>query len=260
MTQFCAPDNPQCLSGFLSESALNARGQALGGESRYQALSDQQRLTLSTTYGCNGMIGRILVAGQNRGTGGSRDKYPEVHIMRFSTPGYYLRVESFELNQLTDVKSPNVLEFNPRSTRSVRPEDVIRVYQPQASESVYEVYHEPGVGPTNYYIDDISQATRNIFPLNSISMRDNSQPLFIVELGKLKWWNMDMMTVLQMYIYSVARCPSLQNPSNGQVEVSGSVAFYECDSGYRLDGVDQRLCDNNTAQWIGADPQCTRMP
>ena len=139
------------------------------------------------------------MAGQNRGTGGSRDNYPEIHIMRFSTPGYYLRVESFELNQLTDVKSPNVLEFTPRSTRSVRPEDVIRVYQPEASESVYEVYHEPGVGPTNYYIDDISPATRNIFPLNSMSMRDNSQPLFIVELGKLKWWKMDMMTVLQMY-------------------------------------------------------------
>lgn len=57
----------------------------------------------------------------------------------------------------------------------------------------------------------------------------------------------------------VARCPSLSNPSNGQVEVTGSVAVYECESGYRLDGENQRLCDNNTAQWLGAAPQCTRM-
>ena len=130
------------------------------------------------------MIGRILVAGQNRGTGGSRSKYPEIYMMRSSTDGYYFRLETFELNTLTDVKSPNVLEFIPRSTRSIRPGDVIRLYQPESSESVYEVYHEPGVGPTNYFIDGISAETRNIFPLNSVNtMQDNSQPLLIVELG-----------------------------------------------------------------------------
>ena len=104
--------------------------------------------------------------------------------MRPSALGYYFELETFELNQPSDVKSPNVLEFTPSSSRSIRPGDVIRLYQPVSSESVYETYHEPGVGPVNYYIDGISSETRNVFPLRSVSMQDNSQPLFIVELSK----------------------------------------------------------------------------
>ena len=173
--------------GFVSESDLNARGRSLGGESRYQALSDQQRLALSLTYGCHGKIGRIVVAGQNRGTGGGRNRYPEIHMMRLSSPGYYLRYATFQLNQLTDVQSLNVVEFSPTSMPSIQPGDVIRLYQPQSSQSVFEVYHEPGVGPLNYYINGMSIETTSVFPVNSVSMRDNSQPLFIVELGKSRY-------------------------------------------------------------------------
>ena len=56
----------------------------------------------------------------------------------------------------------------------------------------------------------------------------------------------------------MAKCPSLQSPTNGNVEFSDSVAVYECDSGYQLDGPAQRLCDNDTAEWVGSEPQCIR--
>lgn len=181
---FAITDNPQCISGFLSRSVLDTRAGSLSGESRYQAMSNQQRLIPSLTYGCQGKIGRILMAAQDRGTGGDRDHYPEIHVMRQSTPDYYIRVDGFELNQLTAVNSPNVLEFTVISSTNVRPGDVIRIYQPESDESVYQVYHEPGVGPNNYYINGFPPATRTVFPVASISTEDVSQPLYIVELSK----------------------------------------------------------------------------
>ena len=43
---------------------------------------------------------------------------------------------------------------------------------------------------------------------------------------------------------------------NGNVVFSDSVAVYGCDMGYQLEGVTQRLCDNETAEWVGTEPQC----
>ena len=163
---------------------LETRASSLSGDNSYQALSNQQRLIPSLTYGCQGKIGRILVAAQNRGRSGNRNRYPEIFLMRLSTPSYYIRMANFTLNEYTDIKSPNVLEFIASSSTYARQDDVIRIYQPQSSDSVYQVYHEPGVGPNNYYISGITSNTRNAFPVESVSSQDTSQPLFIVELGK----------------------------------------------------------------------------
>lgn len=159
----------------------------MSADDGYRALSNQQRLIESLTYGCEGRIGRILVAAQNRGSGGNRDSYPEIHIMRKTNPSYYHRIASFELNELTGIRSPNLLEFVANGSYAntyARSGDVVRIYQPSSSDSVYGVYHEPGVGPNNYFINGYPSNTRTVFPLRSISSQDNSQPLFIVELGK----------------------------------------------------------------------------
>lgn len=107
--------------------------------------------------------------------------------MRKTNPSYYHRIASFELNELTGIRSPNLLEFVANGSYAntyARSGDVVRIYQPSSSHSVYGVYHEPGVGPNNYFIDGYPSNTRTVFPLRSISSQDNSQPLFIVELGK----------------------------------------------------------------------------
>ena len=124
------------------------------------------------------------MAAQHRGNGGGRDSYPEIHVMRLSNPAYYIRIAAFKLNELPDVNTPNVLEFTASGSSTIRPGDVIRIYQPRSTESVYGVYHEPGVGPNNYYINGFSANTRTVFPVQSVSSEDNSQPLFIVELSE----------------------------------------------------------------------------
>lgn len=178
-------DSPQCVSGFLNATILDARAQSLSEDDRYQAMSNQQRLIPSLTYGCLGKIGRILVAAQNRGTGGGRDRYPQIQVMRASSPSYYLLQVNFDLNELTAVNSPNVLEFTATSSTYIRAGDVIRIYQPPASDSVYQIHHEPGVGPQNYYINDGFRAnTRTVFPIGLVSSEDVSQPLFRVELSE----------------------------------------------------------------------------
>ena len=53
-------------------------------------------------------------------------------------------------------------------------------------------------------------------------------------------------------------CEELQNPTNGQVSMTGqstgSTATYTCDSGYELIGDDTRTCEDGV--WTGEEPTC----
>ena len=53
-------------------------------------------------------------------------------------------------------------------------------------------------------------------------------------------------------------CEELQNPTNGQVFMTGqsigSTATYTCDSGYELIGDDRRTCEDG--EWTGQEPTC----
>ena len=54
-------------------------------------------------------------------------------------------------------------------------------------------------------------------------------------------------------------CPQLFDPTNGSVAVDsqeiGSVAFYECNSGFLLFGDGIRTCKED-GQWSGLEPYC----
>ena len=56
-------------------------------------------------------------------------------------------------------------------------------------------------------------------------------------------------------------CPTLTNPSNGNVVQSGntdgSTADYSCNQGYALQGNVRRICVNG--QWTGDNPTCVGM-
>ena len=60
-------------------------------------------------------------------------------------------------------------------------------------------------------------------------------------------------------VFTVVVCPELMDPDDGQVELSnmvfGSVATYNCDTGYSLNGSVSRMCMAN-GQWSGLDPIC----
>ena len=55
-------------------------------------------------------------------------------------------------------------------------------------------------------------------------------------------------------------CPDLDDPTNGGVDLSentpGSTANYICNSGFVLDGLQSRKCEDN-GQWSGEEPTCT---
>lgn len=54
-------------------------------------------------------------------------------------------------------------------------------------------------------------------------------------------------------------CPSLNNPTNGEVRVSGlsvgSTATFTCNFGYVLSGSPVLLCENRGI-WNASDPTC----
>ncbi len=51
------------------------------------------------------------------------------------------------------------------------------------------------------------------------------------------------------------QCTTLQNPANGQVTVSGTIAVYTCNSGFNLQGSSTRTCQSGF--WSGTTPTCT---
>ena len=60
-------------------------------------------------------------------------------------------------------------------------------------------------------------------------------------------------------------CPTLSDPTNGQVNVSthtvGSVATYTCNKGYILTGAEISMCVQygTTGQWTPEEPTCGKL-
>ena len=59
----------------------------------------------------------------------------------------------------------------------------------------------------------------------------------------------------------VIECPSLPNPANGTVTVTGltpgSIATYTCNNAYQLLGDNTRTC-NSSGLWTNMEPTCVR--
>lgn len=62
-----------------------------------------------------------------------------------------------------------------------------------------------------------------------------------------------------LYSHIVVDCGDLDDPENGQVSMSGtkfgSQARYRCFPGYTLQGVTNRLCEDD-GLWTGDPPRC----
>ncbi|XP_045204681.2 sushi, von Willebrand factor type A, EGF and pentraxin domain-containing protein 1-like isoform X2 [Mercenaria mercenaria] len=57
----------------------------------------------------------------------------------------------------------------------------------------------------------------------------------------------------------LCKCNFPAQPSNGQVSLSGTgtTATYTCDTGYTLNGLSARTCQNDGTGWEGSEPVCT---
>ena len=65
-------------------------------------------------------------------------------------------------------------------------------------------------------------------------------------------------TLTHTHTAAIPGCPSLSDPSDGSVQVTGntpgSVALYRCNSGYKLVGLALRKCSKG--HWTGREPVC----
>ena len=67
------------------------------------------------------------------------------------------------------------------------------------------------------------------------------------------------MFINNLNVLTESRCSDLPNPENGRVivsgEVIGSIATYDCDDGYTLNGLSTRICRDDQ-EWSGVAPTC----
>ena len=82
-------------------------------------------------------------------------------------------------------------------------------------------------------------------------------PSFCINIGMISFMFLlfsPCLPILEIF------CPILEAPADGQVDFSSSsvnsVAMYTCNSGFRLEGPDQRTCLQN-GTWTDTDPTCT---
>ena len=72
---------------------------------------------------------------------------------------------------------------------------------------------------------------------------------------------MDNISLHCVFAISIAECPVLPDPLNGEVTLTGfsvgDSSFYSCDDGFELVGNSPRTCQSNNA-WSGEEPMCRR--
>ena len=67
------------------------------------------------------------------------------------------------------------------------------------------------------------------------------------------------------FIFLVVTCDDTETPTNGNMMTTdefniGSTAIFSCSHGYMLTGGDRIRRCNESGDWTGAQPSCTRMP
>ena len=77
--------------------------------------------------------------------------------------------------------------------------------------------------------------------------------------GQLLFTATTLTSCLKPFPHSVNMCPTLDNPANGNLVLSGNTsgetADYTCDTGFSLVGMSQRSCQSN-GTWSGSEPTC----
>ncbi|GAB6029547.1 hypothetical protein CHUAL_005296 [Chamberlinius hualienensis] len=89
---------------------------------------------------------------------------------------------------------------------------------------------------------------------------------FVGHLGFVNFWDhvisrddiIKLMTTCEEYLGNLKRCYALDTMVNGNVNVNGSQAIYNCSVGYNLFGDESRLCMIH-GNWTGKKPECKKI-
>ena len=77
----------------------------------------------------------------------------------------------------------------------------------------------------------------------------------LTSLNVKVFFKKNLLIELSINVIHLVVCGPLLHPDNGQVEVTGQVARYSCNSSYSLQGDDTRIC-SSSGEWSGSEPIC----
>ena len=125
------------------------------------------------SFSCSGTMTGLLFVGTYSGTGGGRDKYPEIQIYRDTGGNTYTRQGSSQEIRLTEgYFSPDgVLQYNLTTPISFQSGDVLGVYQPSEGDSVVRVYYRQAT-VTTYRNSDSPMSSINLNDLTIVMDQD----------------------------------------------------------------------------------------
>ena len=169
LTYLCPVING-CISGFMDLDLLRKRAEKISNAGMNDDSLDSNFILLhGDSFSCNGNLTGLLFVGTYSGTGGGRDKYPEIQIYRNTGGDTYTRQGSSQEIRLAagDFSPDGVLQYNLTTPISFQSGDVLGVYQPSEGDSVVRVYYRQAT-VTTYRNSDSPMSSINLNDLSTV--------------------------------------------------------------------------------------------
>ena len=179
--------NPECARGFISQDTLLVKASILSNNrSDLTYREATQRIIPDIVFRCSGVILSYTVAALKRRQTSTRRAIPELQLWRRDSGSTtrWVKVQGAGANAAqSDTGELNVYRYTPVPPLSFREGDILGLYQPYSSASVFKIYLQ-GSGVTNYYRGAVGS------PLDSFSTStvgvgsERRLPLISVEISK----------------------------------------------------------------------------
>lgn len=182
--------NILCVSGFVSTSALTAKGSLLTDQTiaarELLEQNSQTRIIPGITFGCSGILSRLIFAAEEQQIT-LRMTYPEVQVWRPLFSDTYNRVQRISLANYSPGGYLNVFNVSPAEPVNIEQGDILGIYLPPSNMSPLSLKFLQLTGgdsfPESY--SQMQSYPFSFFNVNHISTQlDYSIPLLRFEMGE----------------------------------------------------------------------------
>ena len=174
---------PQCATGFIDDNTLLIKASILSSNrSDLHYREATQRIVPNMMFSCNGVILRLTLAALDRG---EATTYPDIQLWRRVDETQWIRVGSIgRESAVSTTEYLNVHEYNPVPAVPFQSGDILGIYQPYTSASVFKIYLHGNTGPENYYIGSLAQPKDDFSTDGGLVGTEQRTPLVAVDISK----------------------------------------------------------------------------
>ena len=178
--------NPECARGFISQDTLFVKASILSNNrSDLTYREATQRIIPDIAFHCSGVILSYTVAALKRRETSTRRAIPELQLWRRGSDSTtWVKVQGAGADAAqSNTGELNVYRYTPVPPLPVQEGDILGLYQPYSSASVFKIYLQ-GSGVTNYYRGAVASPLDSFRTSMAGVGSERRLPLISVEISK----------------------------------------------------------------------------